>query len=85
MAQTYAQPRRAPTALARSNGGFLNGTALFGLAYTATIFLREAGYDSTRVIGRLAEARTVSMHADFAALLSVAVLGGLIGFVSDRR
>ena len=71
--------------LARSRGGFLNGVGLFGLAYMATIFLREGGYDSSVVLGHLAQARTVSLHADFAALLSVSVIGGLIGFLSDRR
>jgi len=71
--------------LALTRGGFLNGTGLFGLAYMATIFLRELGYDSSEVLTRASEARAVSLHGDFAALLSVSVLGGLIGFLSDRR
>ena len=71
--------------LARTHGGFLNGTGLFGLAYMATIFMRELGFDSTEVLARAAEARTMSLHGDFAALLSVGVIGGLIGFLSDRR
>lgn len=71
--------------LARSGGGFLNGVVLFGLAYMATILLRETGYDSSEVLGRYVKARVVSLHGDFAALLALSVLGGLIGFTSDRR
>jgi hypothetical protein len=71
--------------LVRSRGGFLNGLVLFGLAYTATILLREFGYDSSVVLGEFQKAREVSLHGDFAALCGLAVLGGLIGFSSDHR
>jgi len=71
--------------LGRTSGGVISGGALFGVAYTGALFLRQSQYNSINVLEPYLPLREVSVHNDFALFACLTVCGALLGYFNSLK
>ena len=59
------------------------GGVLFGLAYTAALFLRDSTYNSTKVLQPYLPTLDVTLNGNFAIGASLVVVGAFLGYVNS--